>query len=243
MTGLTRDVTVDYNPTTREISITFSGAGGADQGAYLVEYLDAATSSLDALDTVSEIKLENDTSASLITLADDPDVIVLTANLSDTRSGGPGFSDNEPRGSVRLVLQRQADGTFLANGAVTFTSIDLTNSNGVSTYTVSDYVVGNSADGTGVAFLSDPLFSTGDLSSAADSRYDAQLYIDNGNLVIQENASFGARAVSLYNAERYVLVTDSVTGNDIGSSATFLGSSVAQGDLSLIHISEPTRPY
>ena len=69
---------------------------------------------------------------------------------------------------------------------------------------MSDYVVGNSTDGTGVAFLSDPLFSNGDLNSAANSRYDAQLYINNGELVIQENTSFGARAVSLYNAERYV---------------------------------------
>ena len=135
LTGATRDVAVDYNPTTREISVTFSGAGGANQGAFLVEYLDAATSSLDALDTVSEIKLQNDNSVSLITLADDPDVIVLTANLSDGRSGGPGFSDNEPRGSVRLVLQRQADGTFLANGAITFTSLDSAAGTGVSTYT------------------------------------------------------------------------------------------------------------
>jgi len=232
LTGAIRDVVVDYDSVAREVTVTFSGAGGADQGAYLVEYLDAANSSLDALATVSEIKLEGDTSATEITLTDDPDVIVLSANLSDSRSGGPGFSDNEPRGMVRLILQRQTDGTFLANGTVTFTSLDAATGQGVSTYTVSDYVVNNSPDGTGVAFLTDPLFANGDTSvSNADSQYDAQLYINNGNLVIQENASFGARAVSLYNAERYVLATDPATGQNIGSSAAFLGSSVGQGDL------------
>jgi len=244
VSGVTRDVLIDYDSITGEVTVQFvetggvngntsndSERGGADQGAYLAEYLNATASSLDFTPTdpiVSQL-VPGGLRESRVTLSDDPDQITLTAALGDSRQGNN--DHDEPRGAVRLILQLQADGTYLANGIVSFTGIDTASSAAVATYTVTDYIVGNGL--TGTLLLTDFAGLSDDVGASALHLYDAQLYIDTASneLVILEAAGFANR-ISLYNAERYVLAKDS-GDNNIGSSAQYLGTTLGQGKMSV----------
>jgi len=240
--GITRDVIVDYNSATGEITVDFVDSdtldaanmperGGADQGAYLAEYLDATDSSLDfiATDPIVGNFVNQGATESRITLADSPDQITLSISLGDARQGNRSY--DEPRGAGRLIFQKQADGTYLANGAVAFTGADFASSARVSTYSIADYVVGT--DANTALLLTDSAGATDDTTAGVSDLYDAQIYIDTATneLVIKEVAGFASR-ISLYNAERYALAKDA-GGNNIGSSGVYLGTTIGEGDLTV----------
>ena len=153
--------------------------GGADQGAYLVEYLDGSDSSLELTPTdgvITEFLDEGDRTTT-VSLTDDPDVVVVNIDIGDTTNA----SSDEMRGAARLVLHKTATG-YVANGVVTFTDRDLGDSSRVSTYTIEDYQIGSVANDA--LLLTDPAHATGDTTASAGANatgnqhvYDARIYL------------------------------------------------------------------
>ena len=251
-TGETRDVNVSHDAAAGTITVIFTDGGfdnmdtnanrstvpergGADQGAYLVEYLDGSGSSLEFAPTdgvISEFLDEGDQTTT-VTLADDPDVVVVNIDIGDTTNA----SSDEMRGAARLVLHKTATG-YVANGIVTFTDRDQPDSSRVSTYAIENYQIGT--DANAALLLTDPAHAFGDTTASNGANgtgnqhvYDAKIYISGSELVIEEDAVFANVRRTLYTTERYNLVTDANGGN-VGSSAINLGVTVGEGDLTTV---------
>jgi hypothetical protein len=233
ISGGTRDVTVSFDANAGafgEVTVTYTDGnatdpedrGGADQGAYLVEYLDGSGSSLDltSLETNfnDQVIAEDETR---ISIADSPEIVVVSLAIADTT----GTAQDEIRGAARIVLQRQANGDYEATGTVTMTERDSTAGNRVTAYVFDGYVVEAGTE-AGAEFLLDDVTGNvqGDTNANANRRFNAQIYIDNNEIVINEEDNYSGARRSLYTVERYHVVRDA--GNPVGSSALYLGTTV-----------------
>ncbi len=200
-------------------TLQHSGSTGVDEFSYLIEYMDGYSISKDLSQTESIYMDINSADNFVIDISNDPDEVIITGALTNT--GNDAHIEN--RGEVRVVLLRQADGSYVATGNIMY---DKGNTEeGTTNYSFENYSVENGE-------TSAPLFTSMAIGDTDASGFlaDFKLYQTGSTLILDRTAELEAVSYGLFTSQTYSYVKDT-DGSFIGASVQHLGTTFGQGDL------------